>query len=90
MLMKGEVEIHRGMQQQRWISATTAVLSNDTIDSGESQADLQKQQQKERCRRISTFVYRQMIRWCQDVIRLGFPEDTISYYVPAKKRYDAP
>jgi hypothetical protein len=63
MLMKGEVEIHREMQQQRRISATTAVLSNDVFDSGESQTDLQQQQQKERYRRISKFLYRQMIRW---------------------------
>jgi hypothetical protein len=90
MLMKREGEIHREMQQQRWISATTAVLSDDAIDSGESQTDLQKQQQKERYRRISKFLYRQMIRWCQNVLRLGFPEDIISYYVPTKKRYDAP
>ena len=73
----------------RWISSTSVLANVVQGTSTVSQMDDLRLQQHERNRRISRTLYRQMIRFCQNLLQQGFPKDIVWYYIPTK-HYNAP
>jgi hemimethylated DNA binding protein len=75
---------------QRWISSTSVLSDVHLTSTTSSQVDDSRIQQHERNRLICRTLFRQMLRFCNNLLLQKFPKDIVWYYIPSPKKYNVP